>query len=575
MKGISSTLNVGKRTCPFAKHVGNIDVKSIPNLIPQFGHMCSFLGGLKKELSNDELKEMEQKGVVPPHQPEASDCGGDGGCKKNGKNESQCPMGEMKRCPQTGRVKGSCPFRAYFDQLRPYWAALPPLETDILDSRLASLKENGDYRSFINIERNVQSFPKAFKRTHQNAQGIALDSDEGEQVAVWCTNDYLGMGVHPEVVEAVRDAVLKGGTGAGGTRNISGTSHFITQLERKLAEIHNKEAALCFGSGYVANQASLSTLPKLLPRCEIFSDAHNHASMIEGIRHSKCPKKIWRHNDLQHLEELLQAADPTVPKLIAFESVYSMDGDIAPIKEIGELAKKYNAMTYIDEVHAIGMYGQRGGGITERDGISQYMTIISGTMGKALGNYGGYIAGPANVIDAIRCFAPSFIFTTALPPMVAAGTLQSLEILGSVEGEVLRHRHQTQARKLKHRLREERLPVMWSDSHIVPVIVGDAKLCKIASDLLMHKHKIYVQPINYPTVPKGTERFRLTPGPHHSDELIEQFVAALKDVWDELKIPYAQSMEPISVETLQADPAKVKVPIMPLCAHQANLQAAR
>jgi len=342
--------------------------------------------------------------------------------------------------------------------------------------------------------------------------------------------------VHPNVIKSVREAVLKG-TGAGGTRNISGTSHYITQLEAKLASVHGKEAALVFGSGYIANQATLSTLPKLLPGCEILSDAHNHASMIEGIRHSKCPKHIWRHNDLEHLEELLEKANPDTPKVIAFESVYSMDGDIAPILELGLLAKKYNALTYIDEVHAIGMYGEHGAGICERDGLSQYVTIVSGTLGKAVGNYGGYIAGPSNVIDAIRCFAPSFIFTTALPPHVAAGALEAISILGTSEGEELRKEQQNNARLLKIRLAQQGFPLIWSQSHIVPIIIGDSVLCKKASDLLMSKHKIYVQPINYPTVPKGTERFRLTPGPHHTPQLIEELVMALTSVWDELKIP--------------------------------------
>jgi len=497
--------------CPFAKHAGLGAIKNVPNLIQRFGHMCSFLGNLEKELSEKELENV-MKGIVPP--------------KKPGESEAD----------EVGSEKGGCPFRQYFDRLRPYHAAIPPASAEILETHLAKLKNEGNYREFINIERSAANFPKAFKRTHQNAQGIALDADEGEEVTVWCSNDYLGMGVHPSVMKSVGEAALKG-TGAGGTRNISGTSHYITQLEAKLAQVHSKEAALVFGSGFVANQATLSTLPKLLPECEIFSDAHNHASMIEGIRSSKCPKHIWRHNDIEHLEELLARSKPETPKVIAFESVYSMDGDIAPILELGQLAKKYNALTFIDEVHAIGMYGGRGGGICERDGLGQYMTIVSGTLGKAVGNYGGYIAGPANVIDAIRCFAPSFIFTTALPPHVTAGALEAFTILGTEEGDRLRQAQQNHAHHLKLRLAQEGFPLIWSQSHIVPIIIGDAVLCKKAADLLMSKHKIYVQPINYPTVPKGTERFRLTPGPHHTIQLIDELVSALSSVWEELKIP--------------------------------------
>jgi len=512
MEGIPNSAAKVMQKCPFAKHAGLVAIKNVPSLIQRFGHMCSFLGNLEKELSEKELEDV-MKGIVPP--PKA----GDAEAKPGGGGEGQ-----------------GCPFRQYFDRLRPYHGAIPPASAEILETHLAKLKNEGNYREFINIERNAANFPKAFKRTHKNAQGVALDADEGEEVTVWCSNDYLGMGVHPRVIKCVREAVLKG-TGAGGTRNISGTSHHITQLEAKIAQVHGKDAALVFGSGYIANQATLSTLPKLLPGCEIFSDAHNHASMIEGIRHSKCPKHIWRHNDTEHLEELLAKSNPETPKVIAFESVYSMDGDIAPILDLGQLAKKYNALTYIDEVHAIGMYGRQGAGICERDGLSQYMTIVSGTLGKAVGNYGGYIAGPLNVIDAIRCFAPSFIFTTALPPHVAAGANEAFTILGSEEGEELRQGQQNSARHLKLRLAQEGFPVIWSQSHIVPVIIGDSVLCKKASDILMSKHKIYVQPINYPTVPKGTERFRLTPGPHHTTQLIDELVTALASVWDELKIP--------------------------------------
>merc|ERR1712154_423529 len=343
---------------------------------------------------------------------------------------------------------------------------------------------------------------------------------------------------HPQVVDAMISAIENSGCGAGGTRNISGTTHYITELEKNLADLHDKEAALVFSSGYVANEAALSTLPQLLTNCHIISDELNHASMIAGVRNARLPKHIWKHNDLDDLERILKGIDekhgPDVSKLIAFESVYSMDGDIAPIKEINDLAEKYNAITFIDEVHAVGMYGHKGGGVAQRNGESGRITMISGTLGKAFGVFGGYIAGPAHMIDAVRSYAAGFIFTTALPPSVSAAANTSIQHL--TEAQYLRDAQQEQVMKLKCKLQAANLPVVWSNSHIIPLMVGDAKKCKIASDILLDKHKIYVQPINHPTVPKGTERFRLTPSPLHNDEMIDNLVAALLDVWNALDL---------------------------------------
>merc|ERR1712154_503431 len=343
---------------------------------------------------------------------------------------------------------------------------------------------------------------------------------------------------HPQVVDAMISAIENSGCGAGGTRNISGTTHYITQLEANLADLHDKESALVFSSGYVANEAALSTLPGLLKDCHIISDELNHASMIAGVRNARLPKHIWKHNDLKELERILKSIDeengPEVNKLIAFESVYSMDGDIAPIQQINDLAEKYNAITFIDEVHAVGMYGHGGGGVAQRNGESDRITLVSGTLGKAFGVFGGYIAGPSHMIDAVRSYASGFIFTTALPPSISAAANSSVSYLK--EGQYLRDAQQMQVLKLKNALHNAGLPVIMSNSHIIPLMVGDARKCKIASDLLLDKYRIYVQPINAPTVPKGTERFRLTPSPLHSDEMIKELVSALTDVWDLLEL---------------------------------------
>jgi len=390
--------------------------------------------------------------------------------------------------------------------------------------RLSGLREEGRYRVFCDLERQTGNFPKA-----TNHRG-----DGAHEVTIWCSNDYMGMGMHPVVTEAIAETVRKVGAGAGGTRNISGTNHHHVLLEQELASWHNKDSALLFTSGYVANLTTLMTLGQQIPDLVIFSDALNHNSMIEGVRHSRAPKKIFRHNDPEHLDELLSQFPLETPKLVAFESVYSMDGDIAPIAEICDVAEKHNALTFLDEVHAVGMYGEYGSGVAERDGVADRIDIIQATMGKAIGNIGGYIAGSADLVDFVRSFGAGFIFTTSLPPGVAAGALASIQFLRA--HNELRIRHQERAATLKRRLRELGLPVMDSVSHIVPLAVGDAALCKQASDMLLNQHNIYVQPINYPTVPKGTERLRITPTPLHDDDLMDHLVASLLDVWSALGI---------------------------------------
>jgi len=400
--------------------------------------------------------------------------------------------------------------------------------TQIFDDAIRRLHAEGRYRVFIDILRNKGAYPDARCFAGHNGP---------KPITVWCSNDYLAMGQHPDVIAAMEDALHDVGAGSGGTRNIGGNTHYHVELESELADLHGKEAALLFTSGYVSNEATLSTLAKLLPGCIIFSDALNHASMIAGIRNSGCEKRVFRHNDLAHLEELLAAAPVDAPKLIAFESVYSMDGDVAPIHAICDLADKYNALTYLDEVHAVGMYGPRGGGISDRDEAAHRLTIIEGTLGKAFGVMGGYIAADRNIVDVIRSYAPGFIFTTSLSPVLVAGALASVKHLKASSEE--REAQQARAAGLKQMLAAAGLPVMPTDTHIVPLLVGDPIKAKRVSDILLSEYGVYVQPINYPTVPRGTERLRFTPGPRHTSAMMEDLVASLVEIWDRLDMRLA------------------------------------
>jgi 5-aminolevulinate synthase len=390
---------------------------------------------------------------------------------------------------------------------------------------LARLRDERRYRVFADLERLAGRFPRAIWHSPAGPR----------DVVVWCSNDYLGMGQHPKVIGAMVETATRMGTGAGGTRNIAGTNHPLVELERELADLHRKDAALVFTSGYVSNETGISTLVKLIPNCLILSDAWNHNSMIEGIRQSSADKQIFRHNDMAHLEELLQAADPQRPKLIVFETLYSMDGDTAPVGRICDLAERYGALTYADEVHAVGMYGSRGSGMSEQQGVMHRVDVLEGTLAKAFGCLGGYIAANGSLIDAVRSYSAGFIFTTALPPAICAAATAAIRHLKSSNFE--RERHQDRASRTKAVLLAAGLPVMSNDTHIVPVFVGNPEKCKEATDLLLNEHGIYIQPINYPTVPKGAERLRITPTPYHDDALIDLLAEAMVDVWERLGLP--------------------------------------
>ncbi|GHA31317.1 5-aminolevulinate synthase [Devosia pacifica] len=409
----------------------------------------------------------------------------------------------------------------------------------IFEDAVDALRQEKRYRVFADLERIAGKFPRALYRD---------SADNAREITIWCSNDYLGMGQHDSVVSAMQQTAGRLGVGAGGTRNISGTNRPLVELERSLADLHRKEGALVFTSGFVSNEAAISTIARLMPDCVIFSDQLNHASMIQGVRQSGMQKHIFRHNDVAHLRELLAATDRKRPKLICFESVYSMDGDIAPIAEICDLAEEFGALTYIDEVHAVGMYGERGGGICEREGLMDRIDIIEGTLAKGFGVMGGYITANKAIIDAVRSYAPEFIFTTALPPALCAAARASIEHLK--KSSVERQQHKRQARLTKAILADAGLPVMDTPTHIVPLMVGDARLCKAASDMLMDKHNIYIQPINYPTVPKGTERLRITPTPLHTDEMVFELRHALVSVWASLEIPREQASAEITASKL-------------------------
>jgi len=400
----------------------------------------------------------------------------------------------------------------------------------VFEKAIDRLHAEGRYRVFIDILRNKGNYPNARCFAGHNGP---------KDITVWCSNDYLCMGQHPDVINAMENALHDVGAGSGGTRNIGGNTHYHVELEQELADLHGKDGALLFTSGYVSNDATLSTLAKVLPGCIIYSDELNHASMIAGIRNAGCEKRVWRHNDLAHLEELLAADDPEAPKLIAFESVYSMDGDVAPIGAVCDLAEKYNALTYCDEGHAVGMYGARGGGISERDAVADRVTIIEGTLGKAFGVMGGYIAADKNIIDVIRSYAPGFIFTTSLSPVLVAGVLAAVRHLKA--SSVERDAQQANAAMLKKLFADAGLPVMMSNTHIVPLMVGDPVKAKEISDILLAEYGVYVQPINYPTVPRGTERLRFTPGPQHNEGMMRNLTAALLEIWGRMEMSVAQA----------------------------------
>jgi len=418
---------------------------------------------------------------------------------------------------------------------------------------IETLKTEQRYRVFADLERDALRFPLAIWRPNG-------DDSVKREVTVWCSNDYLGMGGHPEVIDAGVKAARAHGAGAGGTRNISGTHHPIVSLEAELADLHGKQAGLVFTSGWISNLAGISTIASLLPNCLILSDALNHNSMIEGVRRAGCEKQVFRHNDIAHLEQLLAAQPKERAKLVVFESLYSMDGDISPVREIVAVAKRYEAMTYIDEVHAVGMYGPRGAGICEREGLMDQVDVIEGTLAKGFGSMGGYIAASAAIVDAVRSYAPQFIFTTTLPPSIAASAAAAVRHLKA--SKVEREKHQAMAKLVKHALSAAGLPVMENPSHIVPLMVGDAAKCKAASELLMDRHEIYIQPINYPTVAKGTERLRITPTPRHTEAQVARLVEALVDVWQTLGLPFEANRQVLPFRRAEVAAAECVYPEM-------------
>lgn len=527
----TSTISTSESKCPFLKASREIPGSAVAPLVQQFCNVCPFL---KK--SQDQLKEnqhaqqkqqeqVEKKHVSAAECPYASVATSEGCCRTvlpftNSDTDSALAVPSAEEYSLDGSSS------SYMKRTGGTKATL------VCAEKVQALRDEGRYRVFLDIERKRGDFPRATnhpprKERHHQAP---------REVVAYCSNDYLSMGQHPKVLKAMHDTLDNSGAGAGGTRNISGTTPYHTELEEELASLHGMESSLVFTSCYVANDSSISTLAKLLPDCEIFSDELNHASLIEGIRHANVPKHIFRHNDVDHLEELLQKCDPSSPKLIVFESVYSMDGDIAPIEQICDMADKYNCITLIDEVHAVGLYGAEGGGIAQQRGLEHRLDLISGTLAKGFGVFGGYLAGNAHIIDAIRSFAPGFIFTSSIPPAVAAGATASIKHLRQSQTE--REQHQKKAHQLKVLLRDAEIPFIDSESHIVPVMICNPDLCKRASDALLER-QIYVQPINFPTVPKGTERLRFTPGPDHSDEMLQHLVTSLVEVFEELGIDKA------------------------------------
>lgn len=546
--------------CPFMRQTSKLPVENIAPLYQKFRNFCPFLSTLPTTASFSTTSSTSGKcpfgftSSVPKNQSSQSKCPFGFGNSSTSAKFPQTPqhrqfsttqnkppskpfsaIAETRVAPKTNTIlaNGDVDINdASLSTPQPTNEKGLPNQDQIISEKMDQLRKEGRYRVFFDLEREKGNFPMAWKRGELGDKSKAMD----DQVVSYCSNDYLGMGQHPVVTEKMINVIKESGAGAGGTRNISGTSPHHTDLEKELADLHNKESALLLTSGYVANDAAITTLGQMIPNMVIFSDSDNHASLITGIKNSKCKKFIFRHNDLEHLEALISEVGPSVPKLIVFESVYSMDGDIGHIKEICDIADRWNAMTFIDEVHAVGMYGHKGGGVAQQRDLEHRLTFISGTLAKAYGVFGGYIAGSNLMIDAIRSFASGFIFTSSVPPSVAAAGAASVRYLKSSNKE--RILHQEKAQRLKDLMTEAGLPIMENNSHIIPLMVRDPDLCKKASDMLMAEHHIYVQPINYPTVPRGTERLRFCPGPLHTDEMLEHLVDSCKKVFAKLNIAH-------------------------------------